>query len=239
MIAEKAPTLIKGKVFQRATSINECQFIYFKDVKKSTCSFCKVVHDDNRTYAYLAPTSKLFIKCNKSNESRFIHNYGEETKAPPRTVDTDIIFKNYPHSTFDEDYCMNDQSFMDTLTQGKDTAIIANMGTGKTWAAAKHAGSLPKNKMGIISFRISLAKKYREDFEGFACYLNETKSQIGADRWVCQLDSLYRIKQTDLDTLYIDEVSQVRRHTTASTFMKNRNYLNNLTALDKIITNAK
>ena len=211
---------------------------------KSECKFCNIIHDDNRTYGYLAEDEdenfKLFLKCNKSDKSLFVENYGaavdEKTAPRERTTEREKIFAKYNPVMFNERYCSNYKEFTECCDAGTDVAIIANMGTGKTVAATQHAKQM--KSAGIVSFRISLAKKYKDDFDGFKCYLDH-KGAIESPKWICQLDSMHRIKQAPPDCLYIDEVSQVRRHLTATTFMKNRNYLKNVEALSWFIRNSK
>ena len=79
-----------------------------------------------------------------------------------------------------------------------------------------------------------LKKKTLKDFK-------ENKKIIDDDIWVCQADSLYRIKPTEkpLEILVLDEVDQLRKHMTADTFMKNSNYLANRAGLRQLIKTAK
>jgi hypothetical protein len=246
-VEEIMPEYVNDKVFARASEIGGALFMYYRSIVKSNCVFCNRVHDDNNMYAYLSPDKKLFLKCKKSDKTVFVHNYGEDTdkKIIERSIDRSVIFKRYNPVMFEEKYCSDYKGLHQPLNASDDIALIANMGTGKTVMASKHAlgtlydGCQPQESAGVISFRISLAKKYKEDFEGFTCYIDEKKGNIDDKRWICQLDSLHRISNRQLDTMYIDEVSQVRRHLTATTFMRNSHYIENLQVLDHFIKTAK
>ena len=242
-IEAKFPVM-KNKQHTRTTEVNECLFMYYRDIVKDNCPLCHRIHNDNRMYGYLAPNKKLFLKCNRSDKSLFVKNFGDTTDAKaPETKVPDVsvpaIFYKHKPIVFNEQYCANYKPLMDDMNNGVDTALIAGTGVGKTVASSKSASARPGMVAGVLSFRISLAQKYKEDFKGFACYNDIEKRSIDAKRWICQLDSLHRIKNKALDTLYIDEVSQVRRHLNATTFMKNRNYLQNLQVLKTLIRKAK
>jgi hypothetical protein len=97
------------------------------------------------------------------------------------------------------------------------------MGTGKTYCVAECINSISNlQTAGVVSFRISLAKKYTDDFKGFTCYNTKKEKCIDDDKWVCQADSLHRIKpkENPLDKLILDEVDQLRKHMTSETYEK-------------------
>jgi hypothetical protein len=156
---------------------------------------------------------------------------GFDTTSKPTSL---RIFSGFSTEVFNSKYCSDYKPLMDTLRKCEDVALVANMGTGKTVAAAKHAKSL-KGTAGVLSFRISLAQKYKDDFPKFKCYKDLDDKIIDCPKWICQLDSLHRIKTPWVDTLYIDEVSQVRRHLSADTFIRNKNYIQNVDALKSLI----
>jgi hypothetical protein len=245
MIENKQPDMVAGKTFVKSTENAGSIFMNYTDVCKTKCSLCDVIHDDNRLYGFLTKDKKLFLKCTKNDGSVFIHDFAiasdtaerKTTRAEriaeiPRNTAAFDLAQFKPH-VFNEEFCDNHQALKDSIDAGNDVCVVANMGTGKTVLAKMHAARSNNENMGAISFRTSLAKAYKKAFEGFECY-EDVEGPIEAKRWVCQLDSLWRIKNDKLDTLYIDEVSQVRRHLGSKSFMKNQ-FIRNSAIFKKMV----
>ena len=150
---------------------------------------------------------------------------------------------------YTEKYCSNNLNIINS-----EATIIgqrASMGTGKTNAAALRAITRYNKKNDryvLISFRISLAEqlandKFSEDPE-LKCY-NKIKGKITADKLVIQPESLHRYNLTigdrDYlnDELIIDEVSQVRKQFTSSTFLKSANAYRSYQKFKYIVKNSK
>jgi hypothetical protein len=119
-------------------------------------------------------------------------------------------------------------------------ALRSPMDTGKTFAMREKVKLLletnPKAYIIVNSFRVSLADKYKKDYEtlDFFAYNEDRSKKIDntVKRLIIQLDSYARInwKKVKPDLFIIDEISQVRQHITNSTFLNQkrntRNWLN-------------
>ena len=209
--------------------------INFRRTASEYCDTCERTHDCDATpyVTVLLKSNKIFYACIRNKQSIFICKV-DDTKPCVDAIKIDKLVKI--GTKVNQQYCADIPEFMDSILAKKHGTIIikSNMGTGKTYAVAKAINE--KNcqlpcKTGVISFRISLAKKYTEDFHGFTNYSDVKERVIDVHNWVCQLDSLYRIKPQVLDYLVLDEVSQIRKHLTATTFMSNKNFLQNRAAL--------
>lgn len=238
-ITEIYPDAVRSKQYYRTVDKGDgTLFINYKNIYLSECSICKRTHDDNQFYGYLSKDKKLFYKCRKSNTSVFVFNYGPDTPVK-KTIEQPVNNRldKYNPTKFESKYCADYKPLMKSFDHDGVVAIASGTGTGKTHACAMHLSSNNKSA-GVISFRISLAEKYKKDFKGFECYRDAAKGDIITDRWICQLDSLHRIKTTP-DVLALDEINQVRRHLNAETFMNNSHYLQNRTTLKRLIKNCK
>lgn len=223
--------------------------INFRRNKTTFCNICDRTHDgDGVPYLIVYPESnKIFYNCHqaKNKKSIFVCNINENEPVKNKqqiirktlTVDDKTIICNVR-------YCSDIPQFMDSISNLDSKLTIclkANMGTGKTYGAAKAINSYkPDARNGVISFRVTLATKYEADFDNFVGYKSKTERNITESQWICQLDSLHRIDKTHpMDRLILDEVSQARKHLTATTFMKNKNYADNRATLKYLIRTAK
>jgi hypothetical protein len=216
--------------------------INFRRLCPEYCETCKRTHDKDATpyITILLKSNKIFINCIRNKQSKFVCKI-DELKPCVDAVKIDKLIKIA--TKVNNKYCANIPVFMDSIENKTHGTIIikSNMGTGKTYAVAKainNRNKISPIKAGVVSFRIALAKKYADDFHGFTNYLDVRDREIDADNWICQLDSLYRIKPQELDYLILDEVSQLRKHLTAKTFMNNRNFLQNRASLQFNIRTA-
>jgi hypothetical protein len=233
------PDVLAYKSIVRSSETEKGVIINFRDLLKTNCCLCNRTHEDNQFYL-LYTEGKLFIKCKKSDQSKFIYAE-QENETPPETNKIPPAPQD-PFSNaevFDERYCANYKPLMGALEN--DSGIIAiksNMGTGKTIAYSRVLKNVTGN-VGVVTFRISLANKSKQDFPGFACY-NECEGKIKDARWICQLDSLHRIPaNTVLESLFIDEVSQTRRHLTSDTYLKQKTCVKNRQNFYSMIKDAR
>ena len=125
------------------------------------------------------------------------------------------------------------------------------MGSGKTFANAQVVEELvranPKMKVLVISMRVALASKYKDDYKGFVCYLDETKARmLMHEQLICQLDSLNRVQWVKaegtnhlVDMVVLDEGTQALKHLVSTTYMKNPNVKNNIAKFKQLIKGAK
>ena len=102
--------------------------------------------------------------------------------------------------TVNSEYCSDIKPFMDTMEHQSHNVvgIRSDMGTGKTTANHQAVEELvrknPKFRVLVISMRVALASKYKEDYKGFVCYLDKDQKRVlVADQLICQLDSLNRV----------------------------------------------
>jgi hypothetical protein len=125
--------------------------------------------------------------------------------------------------------------------------VKANMGSGKSFMMSDIVkGYTRPMRICIISNRISLASKYKEDYPGFECYLDNRKTELVSDRIIVQMDSLYRIKWTAnpyngrafCDLLVLDEADQTMRHMASSTYLKNDHVMTNNAIFDRLVKDA-
>ena len=148
-------------------------------------------------------------------------------------------------------YCADIKPFMDAMKNQtyNVVGIRSDMGTGKTTANHKVVEELvranPKFRVLVISMRMALASKYKEDYEGFICYLDKDQKRVlVADQLICQLDSLNRVQWVKhdhhlVDMVVIDEATQALKHLVSSTYMKNPNVKQNIAKFRQIIRGAK
>jgi len=148
-------------------------------------------------------------------------------------------------------YCADIKPFMNSMKNQTYNVIgiRSDMGTGKTTANHKVVEELvranPKFRVLVISMRMALASKYKEDYEGFVCYLDKDQKRVlVADQLICQLDSLNRVQWVKhdhhlVDMVVIDEATQALKHLVSSTYMKNPNVKNNIAKFRQIIRGAK
>jgi hypothetical protein len=246
-IAEMFPDVVLNKQHYRTTEKDDALFINYRDIVKEQCPLCKRTHEDNQFYGYLSANKKLFYKCKKSDQSVFVHDYDPDnnskgqnnTEGQNADMDVNARLDKYSPIKFDSRFCADYEPFMQSFDHEGVVAIASGTGTGKTYASAEAVKARPNAKTGVLSFRISLAAKYEDDFTGFTSYLNEKiGSSITADRWICQIDSLHRVKNRP-DILIIDEINQVRRHLYAETFLRNNKYLASRAKFNDLIKNTR
>lgn len=224
---------MRDKIYKSSSVSDGITFHKYEDLLKRECDFCKRMHEDNQAYGMIID-SKILIGCRKFKGPKvFIHSYKKIKQTKPHTKIE--IFKAFKGVYFNEKYCDNFQELKTAANAGIDIALSSNMGTGKTVFSSRHAMGV--SSAGAISFRISLANKYKTDYKDFVCY-NDKKGAILNDKWICQMDSLYRVKAVP-KVLYLDEVSQLRRHMSADTFLKNKNYLHNVDKIELFIKDCK
>jgi hypothetical protein len=233
--------ILDNMVFKSVKDFDNKIIINFRRTASEYCDTCKRTHDGDATpfITILLTSNKIFYACIRNKSSVFICKVDDD-KPCSDSIRIDTLIKI--GKIVNEQYCTDIPEFMDSMINKKHGTIIikSNMGTGKTFAVAKAINSLTlKNKIGIMGFRVSLTKKYAEDFKGFTNYSDVKEREITADKWICQLDSLHRIKPQSLDYLVLDEVSQIRKHLTATTFMSNKNFIQNRAALRYNIRTAK
>ena len=240
--AESSPeinSILKNFKYKSHKSTEKSIIINFLRVRSSYCKICDKTHDtDNTFYISVIPESnKIFWSCIRTKKPQFICNIDDNKPVEIYKKSQDL-----PNTIIvNEKYCDNITQFTDAIK--KETPLIvlkSNMGTGKTYCVANCINKLGSARLGLVSFRVSLAEKYVDDFKGFVCYNTKKEKVIDEDKWICQADSLYRIKSTKpLDKLILDEADQLRKHMTAETFMNNSNYLANRASLKHIIKTAK
>ena len=215
--------------------------INFNRRNSSFCKICDRTHDTDNTFyiSVMTQSNKIFWSCIRNKKAQFICNI-DDTKP---SVDIERKSPDLPNTiTVNEKYCTNITQFTDAIKNATPLIVLkSNMGTGKTYCVAESVNKINwVTSIGLISFRISLAEKYTDDFKGFVCYKTKKEKVIDDTKWICQADSLYRIKSTEpLDILILDEVDQLRKHMTAETFMKNTNYLANRATLKYLVKTTK
>lgn len=220
------------------------KLINFKRLRSSYCKTCDRTHDKDATPYISIHDNKMFWTCIRNKKAQFICKVDDSIAD----VESDKIVKLNGSTDYMEKYCTNIKELTDSITgnnidipRHSVIAVKSNMGTGKTYAIAECINKSNLETFGVISFRVSLANKYTTDFKDSICYNTTKVKVIDADKWICQADSLYRIKPKEqpLEVLVLDEVDQLRKHMTADTFMKNSNYLANRAGLRQLIKTAK
>ena len=215
--------------------------INFKRLRSSYCKTCDRIHDKDATPYITIHDNKMFWTCIRIKKAQFLCKVDDSIAD----VKSDKIVKLNNAIDYMEKYCTNIKELTDSIKNNSHSviAVKSNMGTGKTYAIAECINEMGKNLQtaGVVSFRVSLANKYTTDFKGFTCYNTKKQKIIDDDKWVCQADSIHRIKPTEkpLEILVLDEVDQLRKHMTAETFMKNSNYLSNRAGLRQLIKTTK
>ena len=240
-LVESKSDILNNMSYKSHTVLEESNkiIINFRRLSSSHCTTCDRIHDADATpfITILEESNKIFWCCIRNKINKFICKIDDSKD----TIDCEKVDKlTRDGLQFNVKYCSEIDIFNDSIKNKNHETIFvkSNMGTGKTYACAKSLLDSLYNTAGIISFRISLAKKYSEDFPGFACY-NKTKGSITDDKWICQADSLHRINPKVLDYLILDECSQIRKHTTADTYLRSPNYLKNRASLRYMIRTAK
>jgi hypothetical protein len=220
------------------------KLINFRRVRSSFCKTCDRTHDCDATPYISIHDNKMFWTCIRNKKAQFLCKVDESIAD----VDSDKIVKLKDAIDYNEKYCTNITELTDSIKgntfgipRHSVIAVKSNMGTGKTYCIAECINKSNLATYGVISFRVSLAHKYASDFKGSTCYNTTKVKVIDADKWICQADSLYRIKPKEqpLEILVLDEVDQLRKHMTADTFMKNSNYLANRAGLRQLIKTTK
>lgn len=161
-------------------------------------------HDRRDAYVYLWK-GKLKFACWKTKERKHIianFSTGQETpqEVHPFTADEIYSSKHIHPLEFPE---------------GKNCLVVRSaMGTGKTKSVVEYLSKRPKQRVLILSFRVSLDEELQRKFPGAVLY-SDKKAQkdgyISAKVLVCQIDSLYRV-MGNYDILIIDEASYTFSH---------------------------
>lgn len=251
LYAEFAAVSLEAKNHRAGTTTEAdgCTTVNCKRLCPSMCDICERTHtSDNTLYLRRFDDGKLMRGCTRSKKMKFVSKDNtisteDETKpvkvCKPVVCVTDAeLFADRNPTLFDRKFCSEYRALMTALDTGRDVALIAKTGTGKTTAVAK--ASTNQEAAGMISFRRALAKKYDTDFKDFHCYLKLKKGEKARKKWICQLDSLAIKCRVDSDnSLYIDEINQVIRHLSAATFMKQHNYLRNLQTFKRLIAESR
>ena len=239
-------SMLKNFRYKSHKSTGKSIIINFNRRNSSFCKICDRTHDTDNTFyiSVMTQSNKIFWSCIRKKKAQFICNVEVlNTELLNTSVHTYKKSPDLPNTiTVNEKYCSNITQFTDAIKNKNPVVVLkSNMGTGKTYCVAQCINEIDwATAIGLISFRISLAEKYADDFKGFVCYKTKKEKVIDDAKWICQADSLYRIKSTEpLDILILDEVDQLRKHMTAETFMKNTNYLANRASLKHIIKTAK
>jgi Ni2+-binding GTPase involved in maturation of urease and hydrogenase len=215
--------------------------INFKRIRSSYCKTCDRTHDKDATPYISIHDNKMFWTCIRNKKAQFLCKVDDSIAD----IDKVKVVKLSNAIDFNEKYCTDIKELTDSIknTTHSVIAVKSNMGTGKTYCIAECINEMGKNLQtaGVVSFRVSLANKYTTDFKGFTCYNTKKQKIIDDDKWVCQADSIHRIKPKEqpLEILVLDEVDQLRKHMTADTFMKNSNYLSNRAGLRQLIKTTK
>ena len=216
------------------------KLINFKRLRPSLCKTCDRTHDCDATPYISIHDNKIFWTCIRNKKAQFICKVDDSIADELPAINS---IKLNGSIDYNEKYCTNIKELTDSIKNNTHSliAVKSNMGTGKTYCIADCINKSSLSTFGVISFRVSLANKYTTDFKNSICYNTTKVKVIDADKWICQADSLYRIKPKEkpLEILVLDEVDQLRKHMTADTFMKNSNYLANRAGLRQLIKTAK
>jgi hypothetical protein len=241
-LKKKIPTEADSMTVRNTKMNGGTVIINLDRIKPSMCLFCDRIHDsDNTGVIIIFKGGNAFYSCIKKTKEKpmiNIHMTPKPTKTLKDTLadcvnqfetinDVDSFNKyGYKLIKTNKKHCANIPEFMDL--QNGITAIKAQMGTGKTYGNARMVEQLiianPNIKICVISMRITLASKYKEDYNGFVCYLDNDEV-LTQNKLICQLDSMNRIRWSETtdspfcDLVVIDECEGALSHLTSKTYM--------------------
>jgi len=225
----------------------------------SYCDICDRTHDnDNTLYLTIKEKTRLFRGCIRKSALKFVFDsdikkkYKVELPKKEQIEAKRITDQDMMKSASDKFYIVSTRwlsdckrlmkRFTNSNTEGI-TAVKSEKGTGKTytlaqeWKKAKHKNS----RIQILTFRVSLANNMTLEFGGFKHYQEHDKLSINDKNIIC-LDSLYKLDQRKQpgdkcinDILYLDEISQIRLHTTSKTYLRQPRFEQNRKALINLI----
>jgi hypothetical protein len=231
----------------------------------SYCDICDRTHDnDNTLYLTIQEETRLFRGCiRESTKFKFIFDMDPKAKFKVRLPNAEEVEKEKTaqvdmlkaasdrYYTTNSRYISGSKKLTKRLTDPDTTGITAiksEKGTGKTWTLAQEwkKPKYAKKRIQNVSFRVSLTKNMKKEFNNFKHYQDYEKLSINDKNIVC-IDSLYKLNQRkenpsdkwSNDYLFIDEVSQVRLHTTSTTYLKQPRFEQNLKAFKNLIKNSK
>ena len=262
-------------IFRSATETKDgMTFINMNRLNASRCDWCRVIHDvDNSHYIMIHQDGSAFAGCWKYKgkeipkrcivksktpltKNEIIQNciekfHKEEDKQD--TISEDIKELGFEVFECDNKYC-TDIKMLDDCINGGEYDILglrSNMGTGKSYMMAEYVAKLvkryPTMRICIVSNRISLASKYKQDYEGFVCYLDDRTAPLKSNLVICQMDSLHRIQWGRTcneggnwcDLLLLDEADQTLKHMASKTYMANRNSRKNNAMFSALVKTSK
>ena len=270
---QEEPDISKAFIYKSTTTQGKAQVVNTVRISPSYCDICDRTHEHDNTLYLLVfneDAEKMMRGCIRSKETRYVTGGTNTTKKSKDHQLKNAIKKandpkhckrlNNPflvndNSTiapvhcFNTTYCADYKPLMGDSTE--IIAIRAPMGRGKSYALKLKVKSIlqkkPKVKIIINSFRVSLADKYKADYDalGFFCYNTDRAKIIDNDtpRIIIQLDSYGRIRwrgrDNKPDLLVLDEITQVRQHITGKTFLNQQNRCRNWEAFKWCVRTAK
>ena len=252
--------------------------VNFDRIEPSMCLFCNREHDrDNTAYLLFHPSNgDLLYSCTKKKKNikmmslltnkknrRSIIEAAINRRSRPGEMErlkTKIrnafrrIIKQEELIECNNRYCADIEGISKAVLEDQVNilGVRANMGTGKTYMNVLQVRELLKNKPNarvlIVSMRVTLADKYKEDYGnmGFILY-RDNKKILNSNLIICQLDSLGRVKWRPInetepwccDMVVIDETTQAIKHLSSSTYAKQRASSANFEKLKYLIRYSK
>lgn len=209
----------------------------FRRTASSYCDICERQHDKDNTFYLLpldCPDGKILMRgCAKAKGKLkrvcVIEPLGKEKTQSQALLEYVVKNLRYdkasqlaskaladrnPKATYEQ---YNSLTMKPLTVSEADQCIIlkANMGIGKTRAVIEYLRKAKPERVGYVSFRKTLTANilHRFNAEGldFQSYL-DLERDITVPRWICQLESLPRIRYEALpDVLIIDEITQVMK----------------------------
>lgn len=178
------------------------------DGLSNTCPVCSEdegnQHDRRDAYVYLCK-GKLKFGCWKTDKRKHVianFSKGEENPQEPFPFSADEIYSSEHLHPLE-------------FPEEKDCLVVRSaMGTGKTKSVVDYLSKRPKQRVLILSFRVSLDEELQRKFPGAVLYSDKEAQKdgyISAKILVCQIDSLYRV-MGNYDILIIDETSYTLSH---------------------------
>ena len=223
----------------------------------SNCEFCEREHtSDNTIYIIVYQDGGIFYGCNKSRapmiclktvklsaKDRIINDI---IATPNRTECDERVALELNPIIVNERWVSNvDAIRNDVMNFSGVIGVRAPMGTGKTYSNVRDIEEYlklnPDARILVISMRVSLANKYKNEYVGFQSYLDK-KGEIRKKRVIVQLDSLGRIKWEGgelVDIVVIDEATQAVKHLTSKTYINQPNAYDNIRKFKALLKFAK
>jgi hypothetical protein len=116
--------------------------------------------------------------------------------------------------------------------------IRAPMGSGKSVAVSRLINADTSARVIVITMRISLSEKYREDYPDFAHYA-DAKADITAPRAIVVIDSIHRVSlDRAFDIVVLDESEAFVAHLTSDTFVRQPTLVDTMARLKNIMGRA-